>query len=102
MESLALNTRAPKAHWEDNTRCIYVVESKKVTPRVKQTDITFCFIQEKFDNGLFIPRYENSSVTPVDMFTKPCTGPIISRSTKYMNGCILYLTSGTEHYQFRI
>ena len=35
MEYLVLHTGAPTVHWEDNTICIYVVEAKKVTPRVK-------------------------------------------------------------------
>ena len=49
MEALALHTVAPTVHWEDNTSCIYVVESKIVTPRVKHIDILVCFIQEQFD-----------------------------------------------------
>ena len=72
MEALALYTRAPIVHWEDNTSCISVVEVKRVTPRVKQVDITVYFLQEKFDNGLFLPKYEKFSVMPADMCTKPC------------------------------
>ena len=72
MEDLALYTGAHTVHWEDNTRCIYVVEAKIVTPRVKHIDIPVCFLQEQFDNGLFLPKYENSSVMPADMCTKPC------------------------------
>ena len=40
MEALSLITGAPKVHWQYNTRCIYVVEAKIVTPRVKPIDIT--------------------------------------------------------------
>ena len=82
MEALALYTGAPTVHWEDNTSCISVVEAKRVTPQVKHIDIPVCFLQEQFDNGLFLPKYENSSVMTADMCTKPCSGPIISRSTK--------------------
>ena len=78
MEALALYTGAPTVHWEDNTSFISVVESKRVTPRVKHIDIPVCFLQEKFDNGLFLPKYENSSVMPADMCIKPCSVPIIS------------------------
>ena len=99
MEALALHTGAPTVHWEDNINCIYFVESKRVTPRVKHIDINVCFLQEKFDNGLFIPKYEKSSVLLADMCTKPCSGPIISWSTKFMTGFSLYPTSDTEHYQ---
>ena len=67
MEALELHTGAPTVHWGDNTSCIYVVEDKIVTPRVKHIDITVCFLQEQFDNGLFIPKYEKSSVMPADM-----------------------------------
>ena len=35
MKSLALQTSAPTVHWEDNTSCISFVESKNITPRVK-------------------------------------------------------------------
>ena len=54
MEYLALHTDAPTVHWEDNTIFIYVVESKIVTPRVKHIEIPVCFIQEQFDNGIFV------------------------------------------------
>ena len=100
MEALALHTGAPTVHWEDNTSFISLVEAKRVTPRVKHIDITVCFLQEKFDNGLFLPKYEKSCIMPADMCTKTCSGPIISRSTKCMTGFIFYTTSETEHYQF--
>ena len=56
IEALEIHTNAPTVKWEDNTSCIYVVESKRVTPRVKHIDITICFLQEKFDNSIFIPK----------------------------------------------
>ena len=93
MEDLALYTGAPTLHWEDNKSCISVVEAKRVTPRVKQVDITVYFLQEQFDNGLFLSKYENSSVMPADMCNKPCSGPIISRSNKWMTLFIFYPTS---------
>ena len=98
MEALALHTGAPTVHWEDNTSFISVVEAKRVTTRVKHIDIPVYFLQEQFENGIFIPKYEKSSVMPVDMCTKPCSGPIISQSTKWMTGFRLYPTSETEHY----
>ena len=55
MEALALYTGAPTVHCEDYTSCISVVEAKIVNPRVKHIDIPICFLQEKFDNGLFLP-----------------------------------------------
>ena len=102
MEALALHTGEPTAHCEDNTSCIYVVEDKRVTPRVKHIDIPVCFLHEQFDNGLFLTKYENSSVMPAYFCTKPCSGPIIRRSTKWMTGFRLYPTSEIEHYQFMI
>ena len=78
MESLEIHTGAPKVHWEDNTSFICVVEAKIVNPRVKHIDIPVCFLQGKIDNGLFIPKYDNSSVVPADMCTKPFSCPIIS------------------------
>ena len=44
-ENLALYNGAPRANLEDNTSCISVVESKRVTPRVKNIGIPFCFLQ---------------------------------------------------------
>ena len=82
MEALAIHTGAPTLHWEDNTIFISAVEAKMVTTRVKHLDIPVCLLQEQFENGLFLPKYEKSSVVPVDMCTKPCVGPIIDRSTK--------------------
>ena len=95
MEALALHNVAPTVHWEDRTSCISVVEAKIVTPIVKHIDIPVYFLREKFDNGLFIPKYEKSSVMPEDMCTKPCSGPIISWSTKWMTGFRFYPTSET-------
>ena len=45
MEALTLHTGTPRIHRKDITSCIYVVESKRVNPRVKHIDITVCFIQ---------------------------------------------------------
>ena len=84
MEALALYTGAPTVHQQDNTSCIYVVEAKTVTPRFKHIDIPVCFLQEQFDYGIFLSQYEKSSVIPAGICTKPCSGPIISRSTKWM------------------
>ena len=78
MESLEIHTGAPTVHWEGNTSCIFVVEAKIVTPRVKHIDIPVCFMQDQFDNDIFIRKYEKSSFMPSNMCTKPCTGPIIS------------------------
>ena len=69
-------------HWEDNTICIYFIEDKIVTPIVKHIDITMCFLQEQYNNGLFIPKYDKYVIMPDDMCTKPCGGPIISGITK--------------------
>ena len=55
MEALALYTDAPTVHCEDDTICIYVVESKRITPRVKHIDICVYFLLEQFENGLFLP-----------------------------------------------
>ena len=100
MEALALHIGAHTVHWEDNTTCISVVEAKRITPRVTHIDIPLYFLQEQFKNGLFLPKYENSSVMQADMYTKPWSGPIIVRSTKWMTGFISYPNSETEHYQF--
>ena len=100
MEALALYTSAPTVHWENNKSCISVVEAKRVTPRVKHIDIPVCFLQEQFDYGRFLPKYEKSSVMPAYMCTKPCSGSMISRSTKSMTGFRFHPTSETEHYQF--
>ena len=57
MEELALHTGASTVHWEDNTSCIYVVGAKIVTPRVKHIGIPVYFLQDQFENGLFITKY---------------------------------------------
>ena len=94
-EELSLNTGAPTLHWEYNTSCISVVESKRVTPKVKHIDNPVCFLQDCFDNGIFIPKYEKFSVIPADMRTKPCSGPIIIWSNKYITVFRFYPTSDT-------
>ena len=82
MKPLALQTGAPTVHWEYNTSYIYVLEAKIVTPRGKHIYIPFCFLQEKFENCLFLSEYDKSNVMSADMCTKPCSGTIISRNTK--------------------
>ena len=82
MEALALHTGAPTVHWEDNIRYISAVEYKRVTPRVKKMDITVCFIQEKIGKWSFFPKHKKPSFILAYMCTKPCSGTIISRSTK--------------------
>ena len=82
MESLALYTGAPTVCQEDIKSCIYVVEDEIVTPRVKHIDIPVFFIHEQFDNVIYIPKYDKSSVMPEDMCTKLYAGPIIIQSTK--------------------
>ena len=62
MEYLALQRGEPTVHREDTTSCIYVVEAKIVIPSAKHIDIPVYFLQEQFDNGLFLPKYEKSSV----------------------------------------
>ena len=44
MEALALHTGSHTVHWEDSTSCIYAVEAKIVTPRVKHIDIPVFFL----------------------------------------------------------
>ena len=102
MESLALHMGAPTVNCEDSASFIYIVEAKLVTPIVKHIDINACFLQEYFDNGIFVPKYEKSSAMITDMCNKSCSGPIIIRSNKWMNGLRLYATSDIEHYQLMI
>ena len=99
MEALSLHTGAPTVHWEDSTSCISAVEAKRVDLRVKHIDIPVYFLQEKFYNGLIITKYDNSSVMPADMCTKPCSGPIIIRSTECITEFRFYPTIKTGHYQ---
>ena len=62
-------------------------------------DIPSNFPQEQSYNGPFIQKFDNYSVMPEDICTKPCAGPIISSSTKLMTGFRFYSTSDIEHYQ---
>ena len=57
MEALAIHTGSTTLHWEDNTSFISVLESQRVTPRVKYIDIPVLFLQEQFENGLIISKY---------------------------------------------
>ena len=96
MEALSLHTGAAAENWDDNTSFISVVEDKRVAHRFKHIiDIPVYLIQEQFDNGLFLLKYENFSFMPADMCTKPCSGLIISRSTEWMTGFRFYSSSET-------
>ena len=98
MEDLALHTGAVPVTWEDNTSCISVVEAIIFTPIVKNIYIAVCFLQKNC-NGIFVTKYDKSSIMLVYMCTKTCSGSIISRSIKCMTGFRFYLTSDTEHYK---
>ena len=76
-----------------------MVEDKIVTPRVKQIDIPVVFFQEQFDNGLFVPKYDKSSVMTEDMCTNPCLNTIISQSIKWMTVIRFYPSSNTEYHK---
>ena len=62
-----------------------LLNKNRDNPRVKHIGIPVFFLQVNFDNGLFIPKYEKSSVMLEDMCNKLFSGPIISQSTKGMN-----------------
>ena len=62
MESFSLHTGSKYIYWEDNPSCIYVVEAEIVTPRFKNIGITVFFLQEKFGNGLYVPKYDKFGV----------------------------------------
>ena len=102
MEALSLHTGAPIVNCKDNTSYISVVEYKIFTPRVKHFWIPVCFLQWKFCNSSFVPKYEEYMFIPADNCTKLCSGPIISRGTKLMTGFSSYPISDTEHYKLMI
>ena len=52
---------------------ISIVEARRVTPGFKHISIPVCFLQEQFENDLFVPKYEKYSVMLEDMCTKPCS-----------------------------
>ena len=76
-----------------------MVEATIGTPKVKQIDTTVCFILEQFENVLFVPKYENPTITPVDMSTKPCLFLVTWQSNKYMTGLGFYPSNDTEQYK---
>ena len=67
---------------------------------------TLTFMSVFYKNNLtmvsLLEKYEKSSVIPEDMCTKPCSGPIISQSTKGITVFGFYLNSDTKHYQIMI
>ena len=93
MEALALHTGKPIVHLDDRTSFISIVESKRVTLRVKHIDIRVNVLQEHFANFFVKNIYKKSRVVSADMCTKPCSGPIISCNTKWITELRLYPTS---------
>ena len=98
MEALSLHTWAQSVHRKKNESYIDVVEYKIVTPRLKHIDLLVFFLQEQLDNGIFVPKYERSSVMPAYMCTKPCLGLVISRITRLITGLSFYQSSYTKHH----
>ena len=65
MELLEIHNGAMTVHFKDIKSCIYVVEAKKGTLRVKHIDITVCFSSRKklkmvslFQNKRIIVSYQ--------------------------------------------
>ena len=67
---MALHAIAPIVHFEYNTICISVFESKIVNPRAKHICIPVGFLQEQFYSDLLLTKYEKYSVMPEDMYIK--------------------------------
>ena len=61
---------------------------------MKLIDIPVYFLQEKHENGLFIPEDEKYVIMTADIYTKTCSGPIISCSTKLITEFQFYPSSG--------
>ena len=85
MDSLALHTWEPIVHWEDNINFISVVDSKRVTTRVKHINIPDSFIQDQYENGLYIPKYDKYNIIPDDMCT-PDWVPLSAESRNWWLG----------------
>ena len=69
------------------------------TPIIKHIDVPVCFLQEKIDNSLFVPKNDKYSIMQADMHSKTCPGTVISWITKWMSGFRFYASSDTEHHQ---
>ena len=83
-EVFKIHTGSPTVHWEDSTKCIYVVKAIRVTPKVKHINIVVCFLQEQYEIFIFITKYEKYVIILAHMCTKPRLGLTISCSTKWM------------------
>ena len=59
MEALSLHTGAPKLNREYNKSFIFALEAKIFTPIVEHIDIPVYFLQEIFDNIIFIPKMKS-------------------------------------------
>ena len=64
MESFGLPTGATTIHREGNIYIFTIVEVTRVNPRVKHIDIFVCFLQEKYKNSIFTPKYEKTTIIP--------------------------------------
>ena len=69
---------------------------------MKHIDIPVCFLQEQYDNGQFITKYDKYILIPADMCTKPFSGPIFCFITKWITGFHFYSLIDTEYYQLVI
>ena len=50
-----------------------LLKLKELLLELKTLKFLSFFLQAQFDNGIFVPKYENYSVTPADMCTKTCS-----------------------------
>ena len=78
------------------------MKKKELLLELNTLKFCVCFLQYQFEHSIFVPEYDKSSVMLSDMCTKPCSGLIISRGTKWMAGFRFYPTSDTEYYQLII
>ena len=69
MEVLALHTGTPVKTTQVLSMLLNI---KELLLELKRIDSPVCFLKEKFENGIFVPKYEKSSVMIAYMCIKPC------------------------------
>ena len=95
MEASELHTGVPTINLEKNQFIFMLLKLKYLLLELNTVKFMSILYYNNFTMVFLLKIYDKYSVMPSYMCTKPCSGPIFSRSTKWMTEFRFYSTSDT-------
>ena len=90
----------PTITYGDNAAALSVIESKRMTPRVRHFDIPIAYLHEHRSRDTFIPQKVCTQLQLADLGTKPHPPIVLRRLRDWGFGVRYYPSSDTLHYEY--